>query len=493
MPSRRHRAPTRRLPQFRYRGQVGARERLVGASLGQRSFARGLTAWVLAVVAPAAIALAWISFRSSFGLAGFLIWALLAVVVVAVVGGVRPAMLAVLAGFVAAEVAYAPPYGSFRVSLHVNLVAFIAFAFVGVVIGLLVDELSRLAREQAALRRVATLAARAVPADELFAAVAEEVGRTFAVDHTNLRRIEPDGTESIVGSWTRSQRSGTFDFPAAMGEGAPYPADGPRGNGLPRGVSEPISVSGRAWGSIVIFSRPRRRLPRDIEARLAHFTDLLAMAAETAQSRSQLAESRARVVAAADETRRRIERDLHDGAQQRLVSLGLDLRTAESMLPPELATSRAQLADATRGLNEVLEGLQEISRGIHPAILSRGGLGPAIKALARRSAVPVELEVESDRRLPESVEVAAYYVVSEALTNVAKHAKANVVSVTVREEDRRIQLRISDDGVGGADPTRGSGLFGLRDRVEVIGGEIDVASPEGAGTTIVVTLPVAHE
>jgi signal transduction histidine kinase len=238
-------------------------------------------------------------------------------------------------------------------------------------------------------------------------------------------------------------------------------------------------------------STQERPLPRDSEARLTHFTDLLATAIANAESRTELAASRARIVSAADDARRRIERDLHDGTQQRLVSLGLDLRTAENTVPSDMTEVRTQLSDVARGLAEVLENLQEIARGIHPAVLAKGGLAPAIKALARRSAVPVELDLRADRRLPERVEVAAYYVVSEALTNAAKHAHATVVHVDVDADEARIQLSIRDDGRGGAAPDQGSGLVGLRDRVEALGGAIEIASAVGRGTSLWVSIPIA--
>jgi len=204
----------------------------------------------------------------------------------------------------------------------------------------------------------------------------------------------------------------------------------------------------------------------------------------------KLTASRARVIAAADEARRRIERDLHDGAQQRLVSLALELRAAEADVPPELDELRATLSRTASGLAGTVEDLQEISRGIHPAIVSRGGIVPALETLAGRAAVPVELDAHLSRRLPESVEVAAYYVVSEALTNIAKHAGASVARVAVEHRDGILELAIRDDGAGGADPRRGSGLIGLRDRVEAIGGTFDVESPVGGGTSLLVALPV---
>jgi signal transduction histidine kinase len=215
------------------------------------------------------------------------------------------------------------------------------------------------------------------------------------------------------------------------------------------------------------------------------------MAASLEAGRTELTASRARVVTAGDEARRRIERDLHDGTQQRLVSLGLEMRAAEAMVPEGSEELRAQLARTAERLAGAVEELQELSRGIHPAILSRGGLGPALKTLARRSAVPVELDVKLDGRLPEPVEVAVYYVVSEALTNAAKHANASLVRVGLEAPaGHSVRLAVRDDGAGGADPDHGSGLVGLRDRVEAAGGRIEISSPTGGGTALLVTIPL---
>jgi signal transduction histidine kinase len=214
------------------------------------------------------------------------------------------------------------------------------------------------------------------------------------------------------------------------------------------------------------------------------------MAGSLQESREELTASRARIVAAGDQARRLIERDLHDGTQQRLVSLALDIRSAQAALPPELPKVAAQLAHVADGLSAALEELQEVSRGIHPAILSRGGLGPALKALARRSVVPVELKVNVQPRLPEPIEVAAYYVVSEALTNAAKHAQASVAHVDAWAEDGSLHISVRDDGIGGADVRGGSGLVGLTDRVEALGGRVSLSSPTGEGTALLVDLPI---
>jgi signal transduction histidine kinase len=222
---------------------------------------------------------------------------------------------------------------------------------------------------------------------------------------------------------------------------------------------------------------------------MSSFTELVATAIANAESHAALAASRARIVAAADEARRRIERNLHDGTQQQLVSLLLGLRAAEDTQPYDAAELRALVARTARGLAGALEELQEISRGIHPAVLSTGGLRQALETLARRSTLPVELKLRAPRRLPGPVEVAAYYAVSEALANAAKHAHASAVYVELDADDATVRLVIRDDGAGGADPAQGSGLVGLRDRIEALGGTLEVTSPAGRGTTLLIEVP----
>jgi signal transduction histidine kinase len=234
----------------------------------------------------------------------------------------------------------------------------------------------------------------------------------------------------------------------------------------------------------------RRRAEAELrDARNLLEVKVVERTAELEGSRAELAASRARIVTAGDETRRRIERDLHDGVQQRLVSLQLQLHALEGAMAPG-AELKVELSNTATGLAGALEDLVEISRGIHPAVLAEGGLAPALRTLARRSAVPVELEVRAEMRLPPAVEVAAYYVASEALTNTAKHAHASAVHVAADAHDGVLELSIHDDGRGGADPTRGSGLIGLTDRVEALGGTIEVTSPAGEGTTLLATLSI---
>jgi signal transduction histidine kinase len=308
-------------------------------------------AWILAVAGPVLITLALLPFRSDLGLGGVLFCQLIAVVVVAGIGGVRPALVAVVVGFAAGVIVFSRPFGTLPVDRPVDLVALIAFLVVGGAVGILVDDLTRLAAD--------------------------------------------------------------------------------------------------------------------------------------------LAASCARVVAAADEARRQIERDIHDGAQQRLVSLGLELRAAQASVPPGLPQLDRELSRIAEGLAAVQDELRELALGIHPAVLAEGGLGPALKSLTRRSSVPVALDVRVDGRLPERVEVAAYYVVAETLTNAAKHAHASAVRIEVEQNGRALHVRVCDDGAGGANPARGSGLVGLQDRVGALGGTIAVQSPPGGGTSVRAVLPLA--
>jgi signal transduction histidine kinase len=374
--------------------------------------------------------------------------------------------------------------------------------------------LERLASEQAALRRVATLVAGQAAADDIFMAVGEEVARLLQADLGGVTRYEPDQSLTLVAAWgegrklvpvgTRVGLEGESAATTMLRSGLPVRIasyeglSGPvaallRELGIRSSVGAPIVVDGRVWGTISVASKKLEPFPDDTEARILGFAQLAATAISNAVSRNQLAASRARVVAAADQTRRRIERDLHDGIQQRLVSLALELRFAEEGVPPDQTELKKELARFADGLTDALDEVRELARGIHPAILSEGGLRPALKALARRSAVPVDLQVDVETQLPERVEVASYFVVSEALANAAKHARASVAHVTVTAAGSLLQVSIRDDGVGGADPARGSGLIGLTDRVQALGGTLTVLSPPGQGTTVRVELPVGND
>jgi signal transduction histidine kinase len=375
--------------------------------------------------------------------------------------------------------------------------------------------LARLAEEQAALRRVATLVARGVRPEEVFAAVTEEVGRLLPAGYAHLGRYEPDRTLTTVAAWGAAtvgfpvgsrrilggKNLGTLVFetgrPARIDRYAD--ASGPvgaaaRAAGLRSAVATPIIVEGRLWGLIAAGSILEQPMPADTEARLASFTELVATAVANAESRAQLMASRARIVAAADEARRRIERDLHDGTQQQLVALMLDMRAMQGAMqgavPPGLAELEGGLSRIAERVTSLFDQVREISHGIHPAILSEQGLQAALKMLARRSAVLVQLDLRTGRRLPGHAEVAAYYAVSEALANAAKHARASAVHVELDTSDTVVRLAIRDDGIGGADPAKGSGLVGLRDRIEALGGTLHVTSPPGHGTTLLIEIPV---
>jgi signal transduction histidine kinase len=377
-------------------------------------------------------------------------------------------------------------------------------------------EVQRLADEQAALRRVATLVARSAPPAAVFAAVAEEVGRLLDADLTAVGRYEPEGAVSSLATWTRTGKGPSSGYRTILGDRnvstlvfqthEPARVDSYEDDaavrartpwletiGVRSSVGAPISVEDRLWGVVIVGSTSDVPLPRGTDERLGDFTELVATAIANAEAQAELTASRARIVATADDTRRRIERDLHDGAQQRLVSLALKVRGVKAGVPPGFGELEAELAEVAGAIIEVLDDLREMARGIHPAILVEGGLGPALKALARRSAVLVELDVRTEGRLPEPIEVAAYFVVSEALTNVAKHAHASSVTVDVDAVGGALRLSVRDDGVGGADIGRGSGLVGLKDRVEALGGRIGVDSARGAGTALCVELPLSGE
>jgi signal transduction histidine kinase len=373
-------------------------------------------------------------------------------------------------------------------------------------------EIERLAQEQAALRRVATLVARGAETSEVFAAVAGEVSEVMNLPIAAVQRYEDDETMTVMAA--RSDRPHPFEpgtrwplHPSGLAArvrqtgraGSSEGFAGRRGAfaakaremGLGRVSGAPIIVDGAVWGMMTIASADGP-VPDHAEDRLADFTELLATAIANTQSRAELSASRARIVAASDETRRRLERDLHDGIQQRLVTLALKARTIETMTPRPCGAVQGELSLLADGLASSLDELREISRGIHPAVLSEAGLGPALKALARRSAVPVELHLDLGPRLAEHLERAAYYIVSEALANAAKHAHASVVDIRVACLDGALTLAIRDDGVGGADPSQGSGIIGLKDRVDALDGNVLVLSPPGRGTTLQVQLPAGR-
>jgi signal transduction histidine kinase len=342
----------------------------------------------------------------------------------------------------------------------------------------------------------------------VFAAVTEEAGRLLGAHHAWMTRYDPDGAARLVATWsstgaavpagTRLSPGGRNVYTLVFQTGRSARIDGSPGTsgpecevarelGVRTAVGVPVSAGGRLWGAVMVALTREEPLPAGTEARLAGFTELAATAIANAEARAEVTASRARIVAAADQARRRIEQDLHDGAQQLLVALAVRLRAARAAAPPELGAELDRAAAVATG---ALDELREIARGIHPAVLARGGLRFALNALARRSPVQVDLEVRADGRLPEPVEVSAYYLVAEALTNAAKHARASAIGIEAQVVGHLLRVAVRDDGVGGACLAGGSGLAGLKDRVEALGGRIVLHSPRGAGTSLRAELPL---
>jgi PAS domain S-box-containing protein len=366
----------------------------------------------------------------------------------------------------------------------------------------------RLADEQAALRRVATMVARGRPAEEVFAKVAEEVALLLGLEVAAVRRFEHDGWGTIVGRWGdagdayrvgarikqedesvttvvyRTGRSARFDDYERAGS---IPTD-LRKLGVRAAVASPIVVDGRLWGAIAAGTSRVEPMPADAESRIADFTELVAASISNVQARSDLAASRARIVAAADQERRRVVRDLHDGAQQRLVHTIVTLTLAQQALQASDEKAPSLVGEALEHARQGNTELRELAHGILPSALTRGGLRAGIYAVLSRLDVPVDLDLPAERFPPE-IEATAYFIVAEALTNVVKHAHAERAEVSAFAEGGTLRVQIRDDGIGGADP-EGQGLVGIRDRVTALGGRLDIDSPPGGGTRLAATLPL---
>jgi signal transduction histidine kinase len=372
--------------------------------------------------------------------------------------------------------------------------------------------LGALTAQQDALRRLATLVARGAEPEECFAAVATEMALCLEVEKAEVFRYEDDGgaigvachvspgishipigeritpedhkvAKALLRSGFAAVTDGNEDTAGAVGARL-------RELGLGSVAGAPIVVDGRLWGLAVVGSTRTKRLPRDTRKRIAEFADLVATAIAASTTRADLIASRARIVAASDEARRRLERDLHDGAQQRLVSLLLKIRAAATDVPDELDGLKEFLGEVVSDLTDVTTELQQISRGIHPPVLSKGGLAPALRVLANRSAIPARVEVAIEGPVPGPVAVGAYYIFAEALTNAAKHSHATEVMVSAQIADAYLYLSVTDNGIGGANPGKGSGLVGLNDRVEALGGSMTMTSTPGSGTSLNVIIPV---
>jgi signal transduction histidine kinase len=498
---------------------VSAFGRLFGVLLRWRSPASNATAWAVALIAPPLIAVVHEAFRASLGLTGFLLFALLGVVLVALVGGWRPALAAVAVGFLAGDYAFAVPYNTFSLKPRAENAPLVVFVVVGAAVAVLVDQLGRLLEEQtslrrieAALRRVATLGARAASAEELFGAASREVGRLLAVDLASMGRFEDDGTVTMLAGWRRDgralpvgsrravERGNLSALVAATGRPAridsPSDASGVvgavlRGSGIRSAVAAPITVQARLWGIMIAGSIAEKPLALGTEAKLADFTELLASAIANAESRDELAASRVRIVAAADEQRRRVVRDLHDGAQSSLVRVAIALQLALRRQDVTVEV-RTHLGDALDNARAAIEELRELVHGIHPAVLTRHGLAAAVSDLADRASVPVTVEIAAER-YPSSVELAAYFVTAEALTNVVKYARASRARVATTRTPSDLVLTVDDDGIGGAQASAGSGLAGLADRIEALGGTLSVSSQPGDGTHVRAEIPLSTE
>jgi signal transduction histidine kinase len=366
--------------------------------------------------------------------------------------------------------------------------------------------LEALVREQAALRRVATLVAGDAEPARIFASVCEEVGRVLGVTTTNLVRFEPTGRGRILGSWS-AQGAPAFPIaadlpmdgqtvaPRVLRSGRPVRVDEYddlddhlalrlRAVGIRSAVGAPIVVAGRLWGAVIAADALPYGLPADAEARIAGFAELITDALANADAREQLAASRARILQAGYEERRRLGRDLHDGAQQELVNVVIDLQLAQKRWNEHPERARGLVDDALEHAQAAIDDLRDLAAGIHPAVLTDRGLVAALETLANRSPVPVQLDAQLDERLPMPVETTAYFVVAEALTNVGKYSGATHAVVAVRRDDDKLEVEVRDDGIGGADASAGSGLRGLADRVSAMQGRFQVCSPPGRGTRV---------
>ena len=374
------------------------------------------------------------------------------------------------------------------------------------------EELHQIAAEQAALRRVATLVARESSSTELFAAVTAEMGRLLGVENVALLRYEEDATSTVVARWGERYEPLTVGMRIPIGghnvtaivhrTGRPTRVDDTRETtgaigaylhrlGLRATAGAPVIVRGRLWGVMVAAQAAVGPMPADTEARIVKFADLAATALANAQAREDLAASRTRIVAAADEERRRVVRDLHDGAQQRLVHTMITLKLAQRALASGDERAPGFLADAVEQTELAIGELRELAHGILPSVLTRGGLRAGVRTLAQRSPVPVDVEVDVPRLAP-TVEATAYFVVAEALTNVAKHAQATRATVHARVQDAALRVEIGDDGVGGA-RLDGGGLGGLADRLAALAGQLRLDSPAGGGTRVAAEIPLTND
>jgi signal transduction histidine kinase len=370
----------------------------------------------------------------------------------------------------------------------------------------------QLAGEQAALRRIATLVAGDTKPDRVFGEVTAEAAQTIGASAASLARFDSGNTATFIGAWSRT---GALAFPvgssialhgggvlaAVRQTGEPQRAErdqlaGPlveriASFGYDSAAAVPIRLGGRVWGALVAAGQGEASLPAGSEHRLADFADLVAQALANADAYRKLADSRARIVAVSHNERRRLERNLHDGAQQRLVTLALQLRLIRNAVEKDTGTAATLLEQADDELAHALDELRELARGINPATLTMKGLQTALVGLTERAPIPIHVTRVPTERLPEAVEVAIYYLVAEAITNVAKYAQATRATVVVERSrsNNHVTVAVEDDGIGGADPENGTGLVGLTDRIEALGGRLGIESPPGRGTRLTAEIP----
>ncbi len=374
----------------------------------------------------------------------------------------------------------------------------------------------RIVKDQATLRHIAALVGRRFSITEICTTIAREVALSSTADIAHVLRYEPNGTVSVVASWGDGALRAGPKFP--LGSGASLFLDGPsvealvhvrerpsrieqfeglpgqiaalvRASGIRCEVGGPIIVGGRVWGALVLSSRSLQPLPRETEERIQNFAELAGVAISHAETRAKLIESRARLVASADEAREKIERDLHDSVQQRLISVALRLRLGESLTETDELTRTMRAAEVS--LDAVIAEIRSIVHGLLPPVLTQAGLKPALRVLARQAPVHTTVDVDGlPSRLPKEIEAATYYVVAEALANATKHAHATSVGVSLTVRGDSLRATVQDNGIGGADPMAGSGLSGLMNRAEALGGWLSVESRAGQGTTVVVELPL---
>jgi signal transduction histidine kinase len=451
---------------------------------------------------------------------------LFAIFPVAIVWGFWIAGIVALASYLTFSFFFAPPLHSFEIDQADTAAALVISVVTAYTVSELArranarageaeearGELSRLAEEQAALRRVATLVARAVPAIELFEAVTREVGLLSGADLARMERFEPDHTVTAVAAWsqggegrlavgTRFALEGASIAAQVYATGSPARVDtfegtsGPisqeaRALGIRSSVGCPIVVGGRTWGVIAASTRREMPFPPHTESRIADFTELVATAVANAEARAALVASRARLLNAGDEARRGVVRDLHDGVQQRLVYAIVALKLAQSAEEDGGEAATGLVSDALEAVDQANIELRELAHGLLPSVLTRGGLAAGVESLVSRVRVPVTMDLPSER-FPREIEASAYFVIAEALTNVAKHSGAANADVRLWVENGALRVDVRDDGAGGARPD-GSGLVGLSDRVEALGGRLQIDSAPGRGTWIAATLPLGQ-